>query len=447
MAETTEKLLRQMTVEEKAAFASGVDMWNTAECKRLGIKSITMCDGPHGLHKQNDLSDTLSSYDSIKTVSYPSGSCMASSWDPELFAKLGRALGETAAAHGVSLLLGPAINIKRSPLGGRNFEYFSEDPYLTAELAAAYTTALQETGVSAVVKHFAANSQEKWRLTVDERIDERVLRELYFPAFEKQVKDARVDAVMSAYNQINGSSCSENPWLLKKVLREEWGFTGMVVSDWGAVKDQIASIKAGNNLKMPGLSYERETERILKAIAQGRLSEAELDEGIRPVLDMLLRERDFTGRVCDEEKNHEVAELIAQESMVLLKNEGALPLPRGRKLLILGEFASKGRHQGGGSSRINPYRVDNTLDSFAGGGWDYTYIPKFDDLEAIKQAAERADRVIVFAGLSDAEESEGFDRAHLDLAEEQNAAISALAKLRPPWWWCSTAAPRLPCPG
>lgn len=429
MTKVTANLLGRMTAGEKAAFAAGVDMRYTAKCERLGVGAIELCDGPHGLHRPKDgADDSLSSYDSLATVSFPSGSCGACCWDPELFAELGRALGEAAAARGVSVLLGPAINIKRSPLGGRNFEYLSEDPYLTGELAAAYTIALQKTGVSAAVKHFAANSQEKWRLTVDEGIDERVLRELYFPAFEKQVM-AGVDVVMSAYNRINGVSCSENEWLLTQVLRRDWGFTGMVVSDWGAVRDLTAALKAGNNLKMPGLFYEKDRDTLLAAMDRGELSEAELGEGISPVLDLITRQRDLSGVVCDEEKNHALAERIAEESITLLKNEGALPLARGQRLLILGEFAGRPRFQGGGSSRVNPYRTENTLASFESGGWDYEYIPKYDDLPAILAAAAGADRVIVFAGLSDAEESEGFDRDHLDLAEEQNAAISALGEV------------------
>jgi beta-glucosidase len=424
-------LVAEMTIPEKAGLVSGFSMWETRAVERLGIVKADMADGPHGVRKQLDYYD-IAVDESVKTVCFPTGCCIASGWDKDALFELGKALGNNAEKHNLSLLLGPGVNIKRSPLCGRNFEYFSEDPHLSGELGAAYIKGLQSTGVSASVKHFAANNQETHRLTVNAIIDERTLREIYLPAFEKCVTKAGVDVVMAAYNTLNGDSCTQNERLLTEVLREEWGFDGMVVSDWGAVTDDTAAIAAGTDLKMPG--FERDPEKIAKAIADGVLTEEQLDKAAVNVTAFLLkaqREQANEGREEDLEANHALARKLAAESLVLLKNEGALPINRSKRLLIVGEFAKEPHFQGGGSSRVNAYKVDGTLNFLKNDGYDTVYFADFSDMDAILAAAENCDIAFVFAGTPEAEDSEGFDRTHINLPAEQDACITGLCKKIP----------------
>jgi beta-glucosidase len=419
-----------MTAAEKAGLVSGFSMWETRAVERLGVQKADLSDGPNGIRKQLDYYD-IATDASVQTVCFPSGAAVASSWDVEVLFKEGRALGETAKLHGIAMVLGPAVNIKRSPLCGRNFEYFSEDPYLAGELAAAYVKGLQGTGVSACVKHFAANSQETRRMTVNALVDEGALREIYLPAFEAAVQTGGADGVMSAYNALNGTSCSENGRLLTEILREEWGFDGLVVSDWGAVKDDPAAIMAGNDLKMPG--FEPDPQRLLEALAQGKLTEGRLEDAATHVTAFLLKHADLRrddpawGKGTEDfEANHQLARALAAESVVLLKNSGVLPLKKTDRLLLVGENAKSPHFQGGGSSHVNGYRVDDGVELFSQGGYDCVYRPDFADVDGILAAAETRDVAVLFVGTPEAEESEGFDRSTLDLPQAQNALIDAL---------------------
>jgi beta-glucosidase len=431
-AKKAKELVAEMTNFEKAGFVSGRGMWETRGCDRLELEKVDIADGPHGVRKQLDYDD-IAVDESVRTVCFPSGSCISGSWDTEVLRQFGEALGTNAKLHDISLLLGPGANIKRSPLCGRNFEYFSEDPHLSGELAAAYINGVQSAGVSSCVKHFAGNNQETRRLTVDAVIGERALREIYLPSFEKAVKSGNVDVVMSAYNTLNGESCSRNPRLLTEILREEWGFDGMVVSDWGAVTDDVESVAAGNDLKMPG--FDGDPARIEKAVADGTLSGEALDAAATRVVSFILKaneakENDEAWGVGTEdfERNHALARKLAGESMTLLKNNGALPLSRGAKLLIVGGYAKEPHFQGGGSSHVNPYRVDDALEIFEKDGWETVFVPDFSDIDASLEAARSCDVVLVFAGTPEAEESEGFDRETLDLPEEQNKMIFSLCE-------------------
>ncbi|MDR1271984.1 MAG: glycoside hydrolase family 3 C-terminal domain-containing protein [Clostridiales Family XIII bacterium] len=430
------ELVAEMTTAEKANLVSGRGMWETRGCDRLGLKKADVSDGPHGVRKQLDY-DTISIDKSVTTVCFPTGSCISGSWDTQALAEMGEALGKNAKLHDISMLLGPGTNIKRSPLCGRNFEYFSEDPHLSGELASAYIKGVQSTGVSACVKHFAGNNQETRRLTVDALIDERTLREIYLPAFEKAVQSGNVDAVMSAYNTLNGASCSQNRRLLTEILREEWGFDGMVVSDWGAVTDDVKSVSAGNDLKMPG--FEGDPGKIEEAANSGELPAEALDRAAECVVSFLLRaaetkEKDENAddKAEDFETNHTLARRLAGESMALLKNSGVLPLRKGGKLLMVGEYAKEPHFQGGGSSHVNPYRVDSTLEIFAENGWETAFVPDFEDTASALEAAASCDAVLVFVGAPESEESEGFDRETLDLPEAQNKMIFALGEADAP---------------
>jgi len=434
--EKAKGLVAQMTLEEKSQFVSGRNMWETRGCERLGIEKLDMSDGPHGIRKQLDYED-IAVDASVKTVGFPSGSCVSNSWDTDVLNKMGKALGKNAKIHNVSLLLGPGTNIKRSPLCGRNFEYFSEDPCLAGELSLAYIDGVQSEGVSACVKHFAANNQETRRFTVNSVIDERALREIYLYAFEKCVKTAGVDTIMAAYNSLNGNSCSQNKRLLTDILRGEWGFDGMVVSDWGAVTNDVAAVAAGCNLKMPG--FKNNPAGIAKAVTDGSLLQSELDESAARVVSLLLYAADTKSKTADwgrgEEDldaNHALARKLAAESMPLLKNSGVLPLKKTEKILLVGEYAEKPHFQGGGSSNVNVYKIDSAVELFKENGWDVTYISDFSNKDAILSAAKNVKKVIVFAGKPVSEESEGFDKPNMNLPQPQNAAIQALTEAKIP---------------
>ena len=424
-------LIGKMTLEEKAGLCSGSDFWHTKAVERLSVPAVMVSDGPHGLRKQEEGADHLGIHDSIKAVCFPAACATACSFDRALLYEMGSALGKECRAEGVAVLLGPAVNIKRSPLCGRNFEYFSEDPFLAGELACAFVQGVQGEGAGVSVKHFAANNQETRRMSVSSEVSERALREIYFPAFEKVVKDAKPATVMCSYNKLNGVYASENEWLLTDVLRKEWGFGGFVVSDWYAVSDRVKGLKAGLDLEMPGGDEEND-KKIVAAVRSGELPEEVLDEAVERILRVILPLHKERTAPFDREKDHAKAVLIAEESAVLLKNEGALPLALGKDVLFVGEFAERPRFQGGGSSHINAWRADGTL-AFAQG---VRYVRGFgtdgegteEELKEALAAAESAKTVVVFAGLPDRYESEGYDRTHIKLPEAENALIDALCE-------------------
>ena len=352
-----------MTLEEKAEMLTGKDFWSTKDFPNLGIRSLFLSDGPHGLRKQAAASDHLGLNASIPATCFPTASVMACSWDEELGERIGEALGEEAAALNVDVLLGPGLNIKRNPLCGRNFEYFSEDPYLAGKMAAAYVRGIQSKGVAACVKHFAANNREYRRMTSDSVIDERTLREIYLRGFEIAVKEGRAKCVMSAYNKVNGEFANENPHLLKEILREDWGFDGVVVTDWGGCNDRVDGLKCGNELEMPACKYA--VEDVITAVEEGRIEESLLEESIRRLLEL----SEFTARkqvrAYDERAHHALAREAAEKSAVLLENDGILPLKAGTRVALVGDFAFLPRYQGAGSSVVNPTFLSTAEKVFA----------------------------------------------------------------------------------
>ena len=436
MNDKIKKLLSELTLEEKAGLCSGKDFWRTKPVERLGIPSIMVSDGPSGLRTQFD--NGVDENDSRPAVSFPSGCATASSFDRDLLHHLGEILGEEANNYNVSTVLGPAINIKRSPLCGRNFEYLSEDPYLAGELGAAYINGVQSKNAGTSVKHFAANNQETNRFSVSEDVDERTLREIYLPAFETCVKKAAPTTIMCSYNAINGELSSQNKWLLKDLLRDEWGFKGLVMSDWGAVYDRVKGIKADLSLEMP-YSGGHTDKDIVDAVRSGELSMEELDEAVSHVLEMVLNytEHKQSG-VFDMEKDHAASAKIAEESCVLLKNENnLLPLKApAEKILFVGYFAEKPRYGGGGSSKIKCYKMTSAIDAAREAGLSVKYVKGYNEdfvttstalTEEAVSAARNADTVVVFAGLPESFETEGADRTSLDMPSVQNELIEKLA--------------------
>ncbi len=434
-----EKLLQELTLEEKVSLCEGADSWHTVPIERLGIPSVMVSDGPHGLRKQDVDNELAGAQDSITAVCFPAACATACSFDRELMEELGSTLGKECRAEGVAVILGPAVNIKRSPLCGRNFEYISEDPYLAGELASAYINGVQKEKVGTSIKHFAANNQEYCRLTNSSEIDERTLREIYFPAFETAVKKADPWTFMCSYNRINGVHSSENPWLLNTVLRDEWGYKGLVTSDWGAVNDRVKGLPAGLDLEMPGANRANNA-RLAEAVQNGTIPMEALDEAVRRVLTLVQKgiEGGRTG-AFDRAADHEKAVQIAEECMVLLKNDGQLPLAETEKVLFVGGFAKEPRYQGGGSSHINSYLVENAFDTavaFAGVTYAKGFAATEDvyDEELAKEAVEAAKaakKVVVFAGLPECIESEGFDRRDMKLPACQNRLIAELLAVNP----------------
>jgi len=439
-------LLAGLTPEEKAALLDGSDFWHTQGNERLGIPAIMLTDGPHGLRKQATSAENLTLTTSVPATCFPPAVGLASSWDPALLRRVGEALGDECRAADVAVLLGPGVNMKRSPLCGRNFEYFSEDPLLAGELAAALVTGIQSRDVGASVKHFAANNQETDRMTVSAQVDERTLREIYLPAFEKVVTEARPWTVMCSYNKINGVYASENHWLLTDVLRRDWGYDGLVISDWGAVNRRDRAVAAGLDLEMPS-SRGAGTQAILDAVAAGTLSETEVDQAVANVLTLVARSQEREPlEGFDEQAHHALAREAALESAVLLKNEGGiLPLDpaSGGAIAVIGEFARTPRFQGAGSSRVNPTRVDSALDSLRAalaGRRAVLFAPGFvieadaaDEAlvaEAVA-AASAADVAVVFLGLPPSQESEGWDREHMELPRDQRELLAAVAAVNP----------------
>ena len=429
-----------MTLEEKAGMCSGLDFWHLKEGEHLGIPKVMVSDGPHGLRKQDEKGDHLGINDSIKAVCFPPAVLSACSFDRGLMEEMGKAIGREAQANDVSVVLGPAVNIKRSPLCGRNFEYYSEDPYLAGEIAAAFVKGVQSQHVGTSIKHFAANNQEYRRMSSSSEVDERTLREIYFPAFETAVKKAQPYTFMCSYNQINGTFASENKWLLTDVLRGEWGFKGYVMSDWGAVNDRVKGLEAGLELEMPASGGDNDA-MIVKAVKDGALEEKILDQAVERILRIIFEYADHRKpQEFTMEKDHEEAQHIAEESMVLLKNENhILPLKTSEKAAFIGGFARNPRFQGGGSSHINCFKTTNVLDSVPcdaqvvyaeGFPADRDFYDKALADEAVKAAAE-ADKAVIFAGLPESFESEGYDRSHMRLPECQNRLITEILKVQP----------------
>ena len=434
-----QSLIAQMTLEEKAALCTGASMWTTTPVERLGIPEMVVSDGPHGVRRVPDV-HALGAQ-SLPATCFPTASCLASTWDVDLLRKMGAALAEEAIALNVDVLLGPGNNMKRSPLGGRNFEYFSEDPYLAGELAVSLIDGIQGKGVGTSLKHYAANNQEFQRFSIDAQVDERTLREIYLPAFEKAVKKAKPWTVMCCYNKVNGFYGSENHYLLTDILKNEWGFEGLVVSDWGAVHDRVASLKAGLDWEMPG-PQERRVKAVVEAVRSGELDEAILNESVRRILNIVFKAKETpkTG-AFDVDAHHKLAHKIAAEGMVLLKNNGLLPLKGQQHIAVIGRAAENAHFQGGGSSHINPTKVAmpfKELQAQAGNA-ELTYAEGYpvDDSfrpEMIDQAvglAKSADVAILYIALPSYKESEGYDRTDLDLTDQQVALIKAVAKVQP----------------
>ena len=440
MERNLKKIVSEMTLEEKAGMCSGLDFWHLKEVEHLGIPKVMVSDGPHGLRKQDEKGDHLGINDSIKAVCFPPAVLSACSFDRGLMEEMGKAIGREAQANDVSVVLGPAVNIKRSPLCGRNFEYYSEDPYLAGEIAAAFVKGVQSQHVGTSIKHFAANNQEYRRMSSSSEVDERTLREIYFPAFETAVKKAQPCTFMCSYNQINGTFASENKWLLTDVLRGEWGFKGYVMSDWGAVNDRVKGLEAGLELEMPASGGDNDA-MIVKAVKDGALEEKILDQAVERILRIIFEYADHRKpQEFTMEKDHEEAQHIAEESMVLLKNENhILPLKTSEKAAFIGGFARNPRFQGGGSSHINCFKTTNVLDSVPcdaqvvyaeGFPADRDFYDKALADEAVKAAAE-ADKAVIFAGLPESFESEGYDRSHMRLPECQNRLITEILKVQP----------------
>ena len=434
------ELLQQLTLEEKASLCSGGDFWHTKAIERLGIPAMMMSDGPHGLRKQDETGDHMGINDSIKAVCFPAGCATASSFDRGLVERMGKALGNECQAENVGVLLGPAVNIKRSPLCGRNFEYYSEDPYVAGEMAASFIQGVQSQQVGTSIKHFYANNQEHRRMSSSSEMNARTAREIYLAAFERPIRKAKPWTVMCAYNRINGVYAAENKEALTDILRGEWNFHGFVVSDWGAVNDRVADLESGMDLEMPSSFGMRDAE-IVKAVRCGRLPEAVLDRAVTRILRIVQRYLD--GRnpdaVFDRDADHELAREIASQCMVLLKNEDhILPLSKTETAAFIGKFAESPRFQGGGSSHINCHKVESALEMAAdypvlyAKGYETSDDVVREDLMAEAVAAAKAAKVaVVFAGLPDTFESEGYDREHMRLPDCQNALIEAVAEANP----------------
>ena len=432
-----EKILSQMTLEDKIALCSGANFWQTKKYEKYGIPSLFMCDGPHGLRKQEDTADMLGVNKSRPATCFPAEVTSAGSWDPELLTEIGAAIGEEAKEQGVELVLGPGANLKRNPLCGRNFEYFSEDPYLAGKLAAGFIRGAESQGVGTSLKHFAANSQELSRFTSDSVMDGRTLRELYLTAFEIAVKEGKPSTVMCAYPKLNGTHCSDHKELLTDILRSEWGYDGMVVTDWGAMNDRIEGFRAGCDLNMPGGSDYMEKE-VLQAVKDGTLPERCVNDSARRVLKLVFRAAETLSKkaACDYEAHHALAKRAAAEGAVLLKNEdGILPLQPGPKIAVVGAMAKELRYQGAGSSHINPTKLPQPLELLPGAvcapGCDEKGSTTDALLQEVQNAARKAETVVVFAGLPAQCESEGFDRDNLKMPEGHRNMIEVAAHANP----------------
>ncbi len=432
-------LIAQMSLEEKAGLCSGKDMWHTKAIERLGIPSVMMCDGPHGLRKQDDSGVSTSLNVSVDAICFPTASATASSWDKALLNQLGQAIGEEAVAENVALVLGPGTNIKRNPLCGRNFEYFSEDPYLAGMLSASFIDGVQSKNIGTSIKHYCANNQETYRMTINSVVDERTLREIYLLPFEIAVKQSQPRTIMASYNLINDTYATENEFLLNKVLRDEWGFEGLVVSDWGATNKRVKGLKAGHDLEMPS-SGGMNDKLIVKAVQDGSLDESVLDTAVDRILDLVMKStKNPKDATYNKEEHYQIAKNIAKESAVLLKNDGSLPL-RTQKILLVGELAIEPRFQGAGSSFVNCTKISTVEQSLRDAGIEYEFTSGYDlsdesfkkNAKLRKNAVELAknyDTVLVVAGLPEKYEAEGFDRKHINMPQSHDLLIEELAQV------------------
>ena len=434
------KLMKEMTLEEKVSLLSGKDFWSTKAIDRLKIDSVYLTDGPHGVRKQSTESDELSLQKSVSSTCFPTACCSACSFDPNIMYEMGEAISREAKANKVAVVLGPGVNIKRSPLCGRNFEYFSEDPYLAGKMASGWINGLEDNGIQSSLKHFASNNQETLRLIIDSVVDERALREIYLYAFEIAVKEAKPSTVMCAYNSVNGTFASENKYLLTDILRDEWGFDGIVVSDWGAVNDRVEALKAGLDLQMPSTNGE-DDKKVYNAVKETIIDEKILDKVVERLLYFSLYSMDniYDNVDYDKEEHHNIARKIAENSIVLLKNEDKiLPAKKESKIAVIGEFAQKPRYQGNGSSLINAYKIDTAEKYFKENNIEFNYAKGYDSnspdidnalIEEAVNISKDKDLVIIFAGLINSYESEGFDRKHLNLPENHNHLIEEVSKV------------------
>ncbi len=436
------KAIQEMTLEEKASLLSGRDFWHTKAVKSQKIPEVMVSDGPHGLRKQDQKQDHLGNNDSIKAVCFPAACATASSFDRALLMKMGKAIGVECQAEGIATVLGPAVNIKRSPLCGRNFEYYSEDPFLATEIAGAQIKGVQSKNVGTSIKHFFANNQEYRRLTSSSNIDERTMREIYLAAFEGAVKNAKPWTVMCSYNRINGLHASENKRYLTTVLRDEWGFDGIVMSDWGAVNHRVLGLEAGLDLEMPG-SFGVNDREIINAVNDGKLSMKVVDRAVERILKWIDKYESHKDKTIkwDKEADHELAGKIEEECAVLLKNESnILPLDKNDTIAFIGKYAKEPRFQGGGSSHINSFKKTSAMEASSRKGHDIVYAQGYDDktdtidrslITKAVAAAKKSDVAVIFAGLPDSFECEGYDRKHMMMPENQNILIAEVAKVQP----------------
>lgn len=434
-----QSILEQMTLEEKAALCTGASAWTTTPIERLGVPEMIVSDGPHGVRRLPDAHELAG--ESYPATCFPTASCLASTWDVDLVRAAGEALAEECIALNVDVVLGPGVNMKRSPLNGRNFEYFSEDPYLTGEMAANFINGVQGKGIGTSLKHYAANNQEFQRFSIDAQVDERTLREIYLPAFEKAVKAAQPWTVMCAYNKINGTFASEHDELLNNILKNEWGFEGLVVSDWGAVRDRVAALQGGLDWEMPG-PQARRVKEVVAAVERGDLDEAVLDESVRRILRIVaLAQATPKGGDFDSAAHHQLARQVAADGMVLLKNNGILPLEGQEQIAVIGRSAETPHFQGGGSSHINPTFVDVPFKELqrAVPNAELTYAAGYPTDDSFQQAlideavglAQSADVAILYIALPSFKESEGYDRSDLNLTDQQIALVKAVAAVQP----------------
>lgn len=436
-----EKIINQMTLEEKARMMSGKNTWETVDFPQYGIPSMCLSDGPHGLRRQAGAGDHLGLNASLPATCFPTAASVANSWDEQLGEEIGTALAEEAVTMGVNVILGPGLNIKRSPLCGRNFEYFSEDPYHAGKMAAAYIRGIQSQGIAACPKHFAANSQELRRMANDSVVDERTFRELYTTGFEIAVKEGKAKSIMSSYNEVNGIYANENSHMLQEILVDEWGFDGFVVSDWGGSNDHALGVKNGSHLEMPGTGNSGVYD-IVQAVKNGDLTEEILDQRLDELLTVIFDTHQTTeekkGASFDIEAHHKLARKAAQESIVLLKNkDNILPLQPGTKVAVIGDFAQTPRYQGAGSSLVNPAKQpESILNEIGNSGLEmvafeqgYRRNKKSDAklIERAKEAAKKAEVVLIFAGLDEISESEGLDRTHMNMPQAQNMLIDEIS--------------------
>ncbi len=433
--------IAQMTLEEKACLCSGKDMWNLKSLERLGIASIMVADGPHGLRKQPEDAGIAGLNPSLPATCFPTASALASTWNRDLIYQVGQALGEACLHENVSVLLGPGVNIKRSPLCGRNFEYYSEDPFLAGELASSFILGVQSQGVGTSLKHFAANNQEYRRMTCDSIVDERALREIYLLPFEIAVKKAQPWTVMCSYNRINGIYASEHRQLMTEILRDEWGYQGLVLTDWGAMNDPVLALNAGVDLEMPGAPNGNQAQ-IVAAVHSGEMDQADLDRSVARILELVMKAQAAqpANAPLDLDAQHAVARRVAGEGVVLLKNENdLLPLQGNARIALIGRFAKQPRYQGAGSSQVNPTRLENLHEELRKlvGEANVLYAPGYDEkgessenlLQAAEEVAQKADVVVICAGLTEMDEIEGIDRRHMQLPPGHNTLIERLSTI------------------